>query len=558
MRKKVLYLIIAFIVFQLQIVLWQLVFRPIHYRDVIVLNDGWTVNYNGATYTDVKLSNLRNLLGTSTYAGDTITMSKKIEPLADHLSPTLMFETNFSAWKLHFGGAELATHHYDKLQKGQFVGSERNFVPMPSSTGEVNLELELYVTDDGAYSYYSAPLLGSYSDVLLYCVYTNMFVFMASTFLITFGLMFFAITLGFRSSMPEIRMQTFASLLFITLGVWFLAQFKLFSLFVNTRDHETELEYISLYLVVPLMYMVMGSLQDYLKKKIFIAFASISTLVALLPILLHTFGLVHINKFLVVYQIDALVLVIFMLVMLINDYRSTGLNTSQAIQFAGQCVLAGSFIINVLFYYLEVYGISEQLMISKIVVPMGALCMVFASLVNYYVYISETYARKKERASLAHLAYADGLTGIPNRSRYEKYLSDLDETDEDYCIVSIDLNNLKTVNDHSGHLMGDRYLSEFTKALEKNSLNKGFIARIGGDEFVLVLTGENMELADNIMGHVQRELDRINNLSKLYKRSAAYGYAFRHEITAGDFNQVYLLADQRMYRHKSEMKEKMA
>ena len=92
--------------------------------------------------------------------------------------------------------------------------------------------------------------------------------------------------------------------------------------------------------------------------------------------------------------------------------------------------------------------------------------MAFASLINYYIYISETYAKKKENESLAHLAYADGLTNIPNRSRYEKYLSDLNESGEDYCIISIDLNGLKTVNDNQGHLMGDKYLKEFSNALD--------------------------------------------------------------------------------------------
>ena len=76
---------------------------------------------------------------------------------------------------------------------------------------------------------------------------------------------------------------------------------------------------------------------------------------------------------------------------------------------------------------------------------------------------------------------ADGLTGIPNRSRLEKFINTIEERGEDYCIVSIDLNELKPVNDKQGHLMGDKYLLEFSDILQSCFTGKGFIARIGGD-----------------------------------------------------------------------------
>ena len=558
MRKKVFFLTLAFILFLMQIITWQYFFRPEDSKKITVMNEGWDVTYNDTQFKDVKLSELRRLIGNGTYKGDTLILSKKVEPLSAFSSPTLMFEARFSAWKLRFGGVELYNHYYDRVDKKHFIGCETNYVNIPASSGTVLLEIELYVAEDGAYGFYEPPVIGNYINVILYTVYKYLFIFLASTFLITFGMMFFAITIGFRSTLPEIRMQTFSSLLFIDLGIWFLTQFNLLSIFVNTHGHETELEYISLYLVVPLMYLVIGSMKDYLKNKVFIAFASISTIVALGPILLHTFNIGHINNYLMLYQINGLVLVVFRAVMLLMDRKKNHLTSSQIIQLTGQGILGASFVFNVFFYYMEVAGIYEQIMISKVIVPLGALTMVFATLINYYIYISESYARKKENASLAYLAYADGLTGLANRSKYEKYMKELNKDENDYCIVSIDLNDLKKVNDKGGHLAGDKYLSEFARILKNCVNDNGFIARIGGDEFVLVLTGNKMKLADSIMQEVNGELEKMNAADKSYRRSAAYGYAFRLELSGSTFNQIYLLADERMYKMKAQMKQSPA
>ena len=538
MRKKVFFLTLAFILFLMQIITWQYFFRPEDSKKITVMNEGWDVTYNDTQFKDVKLSELRRLIGNGTHKGDVIILSRNIDPLYELASPTLMFESRFSAWKLRFGGAELYNHYYDRVDKKHFIGCETNYVNIPASSGTVLLEIELYVAEDGAYGFYEPPVIGNYINVILYTVYKYLFIFLASTFLITFGMMFFAITIGFRSTLPEIRMQTFSSLLFIDLGIWFLTQFNLLSIFVNTHGHETELEYFSLYLVVPLMYLVIGSMQDYLKNKVFIAFASISTIVALGPILLHTFNIGHINNYLMLYQINGLVLVVFMAVMLLIDRKKNHLTSSQKIQIVGQGILGASFVFNVFFYYLEVAGIYEQIMISKVIVPLGALTMVFATLINYYIYISESYARKKENASLAHLAYADGLTGLANRSKYEKYMNELNKDENDYCIVSIDLNDLKKVNDKGGHLAGDKYLSEFARIL-KNCVNE-------------------IKLADSIMQEVNGELEKLNAADKSYRRSAAYGYAFRLELSGSTFNQIYLLADERMYKMKAQMKQSPA
>ncbi|WP_026525494.1 MULTISPECIES: GGDEF domain-containing protein [unclassified Butyrivibrio] len=556
MRRKILFLTISFISFLLLTLIGHFWMSPSGIEKVSVLSDGWDVRYNDVEFTDVSLPALRRLIGSATQKGDHIVLENKVEGLGIYTAPTLLFESRFSAWRVTCNGKLVGEHNFDLYEINEFIGCEDTFLNLPSCGGaEASvIIIEYLVSEDSAYNFYESPVIGEYMDVLLYAVYSNMFVFMTSAFLMIFGLMFFAISIGFRSDLPEMDMQIYSSLLYIMLGVWFLTQFRLMDIFLDTGGHQTEIEYISLYLLVPLMYMVMGCMQDYLKDKVFLFFSVSGTVISLSLIAIHFMGLVHINRMLMVYQINALAMCVLMIVYLVRDSINHRITNSQIIQLAGETVLALSFFFNVFFYYLEVAGISEQIMLSKKAVPLGAICMVFATLVNYRIYISDSYASKVEHQSLARLAYEDDLTGIPNRSRYEKYLTDLGKTDEDYCVVSIDLNGLKSVNDTKGHLVGDKYLSEFTEAFTGCFGKSGFIARIGGDEFVSILRGDDLDMADELIQRLDGALLEMNKKDPSMERSAAAGFAYRHETNGSDWNSVYLLADERMYKKKSGMK----
>ena len=554
MVKKILYLLISFIVFVLLLTVGQWFIKPASFSNVVVLDEGWTVYYNGTKYYDVKLSELRNIIGKGTSKGDSIIFFHDDVSLKYFSVPTIVFESRFSAWNLYENDKPIESRFLDEYKDDKYIGCNYNFVTLKPSYKDVKIMLSILVNEDGAYNYFDAPIIGDYVDVLPYEIYSHSFFFLTAAFLIIFGLMFFIIAVAFRSDMPEINMQMYSALLFFVLGTWFLAQFNLLDLFIDTKGHQTEIEYISLYMVVPLMYMVMGCMRSYLKKKVFRFFSFVGTLIPFTLIALHFMGIVHINKLLFIYQLDAIVLIAFMFVMILMiDLPADSLSGSQMIQLTGQIILALSFIFNVIFFYLEVAGVSKQIMISRMIVPLATMCMVFGTMVNYYLFISESFSRRSEYASLAHLAYEDDLTRIANRSKYEKYMENLWDKGEDYIVISIDLNGLKTVNDNQGHLAGDRYLFQFGDVLEECIGEEGFIARIGGDEFVVVLTGEYMSKVDEYIELINTSLDKLNKEDNTFFRSAAIGYAYRHESTDENYNSVYLLADERMYKNKEIM-----
>ncbi|MFP4253533.1 MAG: EAL domain-containing protein [Halothece sp.] len=102
-------------------------------------------------------------------------------------------------------------------------------------------------------------------------------------------------------------------------------------------------------------------------------------------------------------------------------------------------------------------------------------------------------AARSERAAvedrLKHLAYNDPLTKLPNRVAFFKAVNDfinsckIDQKNENCVVLILDLNHFKEVNDSFGHQVGDKFLYQVARRLEKITPKKDFLARLGGDEF---------------------------------------------------------------------------
>jgi len=97
---------------------------------------------------------------------------------------------------------------------------------------------------------------------------------------------------------------------------------------------------------------------------------------------------------------------------------------------------------------------------------------------------------RRTEAENYRLARYDTLTGLLNRTRLSEMLDDLVLAECPFAMLSIDLDRFKAVNDQFGHLAGDEVLQEIGNRLRDLTADDDRIARIGGDEFVAVLTGE--------------------------------------------------------------------
>lgn len=126
-------------------------------------------------------------------------------------------------------------------------------------------------------------------------------------------------------------------------------------------------------------------------------------------------------------------------------------------------------------------------------------------LVGAVITFMDNTESKQNEEHIRYLTYHDPLTNINNRLFFEEQIPLLD-TEENLPISIIfgDLNGLKLTNDIFGHTAGDRLLIEAAAAFKKASGDKGIVARIGGDEFALVMPRTESEQAKTIIGEIRK------------------------------------------------------
>ncbi|SDT43662.1 sensor domain-containing protein [Bradyrhizobium canariense] len=101
--------------------------------------------------------------------------------------------------------------------------------------------------------------------------------------------------------------------------------------------------------------------------------------------------------------------------------------------------------------------------------------------------------RRQTESRMAHMAYHDGLTDLPNRAAFLQALAQMIEacagSDEEFAVLCVDLDGLKEINDVFGHAIGDKLLVEVARRIQA-SARGGVVARLSGDEFGLIIDGK--------------------------------------------------------------------
>jgi len=172
------------------------------------------------------------------------------------------------------------------------------------------------------------------------------------------------------------------------------------------------------------------------------------------------------------------------------------------------------------------------------------------------VLLEDITERRNAEARISHLARYDELTALPNRVNFRdeigRLLATQQGSDHMSALLFVDLDQFKQVNDTLGHPCGDQLLCAVADRLREMLRPEDFVARFGGDEFVVFQ--QNIHSAEDAAGLARRIVDRLSERYKIDNHLVEIGASVGIAMTAPGVSADTLLknADMALYRAKAD------
>lgn len=148
------------------------------------------------------------------------------------------------------------------------------------------------------------------------------------------------------------------------------------------------------------------------------------------------------------------------------------------------------------------------------------------------------------------LALKDSMTDVFNRKGMEKVYKMISESNSSFYVIICDLDEMKKINDRYGHIQGDKYIASTAKIILDAVGQRGYVGRIGGDEFVIILKYEDIQQIEQTMFKIKQSVKQIFPEKNT---GISLGYSlFPYE---GDtLENLIKVADKKMYNDKNSRK----
>ena len=522
------------------------------------LDDAWDVTLNGKEINKSEEGIYIKNLGVNLKQGDEIVYQTILRRLNKNKEPSFMFRVNYCAYRVYLGDELIAERYIENIHNKRFIGTEQRIVPLPHDYDGKVLRVELYANAQGGptgmvrSSYGQRDLLeASFLQAYMMC-------FASGVFLILFGGIYLFIIFFMAPWFGRMKDYIPMAVLCVVMGVFLHTRYCCTYLLMDTEEMSV-MYGATLFLIIPLGIACARVTCKKDRWKPLIIAENVVFIASVCLLFAHVFGWIHIYDAGWEFGILATAMYTMLIIRTFRMWRYFETTKSEKL------MLAALFVVGMLtlFSFMLSGFIMSGLIRNTLFV--GAMeCNIFSLgpsffgyflLLDFLMNISDVYSKRQEYDSLEWLAYSDGLTGIANRAKYTQYLSELEKKKTDYCIISMDLDGLKKVNDAYGHECGDKLLLNFSEAL-KEVFADDFVARIGGDEFAAILADDEEFQVEEIIRELRKKLEIMNEEGRdpwIYSVSA--GYAYRHESNENYMHQTYLLADQRMYEEKKMRKE---
>lgn len=171
--------------------------------------------------------------------------------------------------------------------------------------------------------------------------------------------------------------------------------------------------------------------------------------------------------------------------------------------------------------------------------------------------IRDVTERKRMEEEIRSLSLVDELTQLYNRRGFitlaDQQLKIANRLQASMLLIFADLDGMKWINDNLGHYVGDQALKESAMIFKDAFRKSDIVARVGGDEFVILALGTTDTTSDTFINRIQEQVKALNaQKDRLYKLSISTGIAYYYPYAPCSVDELLVKADKSMYKHKQD------
>ena len=467
-------------------------------------------------------------------------------PMAFQEQQTLLIRSSLQTLLVLLDGEII--HSYDRLTQEaprSPLASAWHLVRIPSHSDGKTLEIVVTSSYESMSGQINDIHYGNKASLMFWLatIYSPGLLLSVLQILVGVTLLVVAFFMPSRSRKSIWALGTFA----ILMGTWFLAESRMIQFFLPNDLMIGSLAYVSLTLCpIPFLILVSDTVlpdKRILINRLVVLFSMISILIQLLQIVgwADFFTTVMYTNLLIALSMSLI------LVMLVKGWLSSRSKEIARFLTAFSILAFFAFLELANFFRNDFSGTSFFLRLGFV---NFLLILAFQSLRN----ARQIVLQNQSALIYEKMAYEDILTGLGNRAAFERDTANFNLTEPKLSairLVSMDLNNLKWINDHKGHAAGDEAIRLASHCLKQHFAPLGRCYRLGGDEFSCLIQPDQPELFQQNLELFQEQIQMISREVD-YPFSIAIGSAVYPTEKVDSFHDFLIQVDQLMYLDKEK------
>ena len=516
-------------------------------KNIIQIPNNWHEKINNKS-----TENTVNFPNTFKYSpGNSYTFSRILDDDFSVEQNTLCIITGFSNLYVYLDNKLI----YDFLDNNYDTYSNKGdetilLIKLPDNYQNKELRLETNMRSNSSLSYImTTPLISNEVSIIYHLLLSQSYNLLIIFLLFTFAFIILATSLiATYKKVSQSHYLFFLGIFSLLSAIYSLSGTNILKLFVTNNYLRNVFAFIPLSLI-PLSLCIMISEHTKTKYRkglnVAIHLLFLNFIIQSLLTSLHIFDF---RFMLPASHITILICIIILVYTLIRSWNDQT-KSSRIFVFCIFPIIIGA-LIDIIIYYRNIsyyWGIFFQTGVLFFI-TMQFFYVINAFWDNYILSIQSNMYKK--------MAFTDSLTNLNNRAAFEIKIKKIDNNLNSYSSIwcfSIDVNNLKDINDNLGHKYGDYLIINCATIIKNTFGDLGFCYRIGGDEFIVLLCNLSHSEIQNLITKLYYMIDQHNSNSGI-KISLAMGYDAFDNNQDTTLSSLISRSDKLMYNNKSKIK----